>query len=482
MYIEGISMDGLYSSMLMRSMEEKEMQKLTVGDIKAATGGTLLCGSEDAEFYGLTTDSRATGGGKLFIPLVGDKFDAHDFINAAFDMGAGAALTHKDTEPMLGKTIIKVEDTRKALGDIARYYKKKYNVPTVSVTGSVGKTTTKDMLYAVVSRKYKTLKTPGNFNNDIGLPLTVFMLEKEHEAAVLEMGMNHFGEIDYLASIALPDIAVITNIGMSHIENLGSREGIFKAKTEVLKYLDKDKLLVVNGDDDYLSTLKGNAPCRVVYYGITNPENDVYAKDIDDKGVSGISFTAVIEGREYPVKVNNAGVHNVYNALAAICVGMELGISVESAVEGIFNCEYTAMRMAITEEKGMTIINDCYNASPDSIRAALSVLNSSKAKRRVAILGDVLEMGDFAAKAHYELGESVVKNNVDLLVTVGEYAAYIAKGAKDNGMENVVSFDKTLGAQSYCAKAVQEGDAVLIKASRGMHFEDIYNEITNAEE
>ncbi|MDO5397641.1 MAG: UDP-N-acetylmuramoyl-tripeptide--D-alanyl-D-alanine ligase [bacterium] len=458
------------------------MQKLTLNDILEAAHGTLVCGDENAEFYDITTDSRATAGGKLFIPLVGDNFDAHNFINAAFDMGAGAVLTHKDTEPMIGKTIIRVNDTRIALGDIARYYKKKYNVPTVSVTGSVGKTTTKDMLYAVVSQKYKTLKTPGNYNNDIGLPLTVFMLEKEHEAAVLEMGMNHFGEIDYLASIARPDIAVITNIGMSHIENLGSREGIFKAKTEVLKYLDSDKLLVVNGDDDYLSTLKGAEPCRAVYYGINNPENDVYAKDIDDRGIDGISFTAVADGREYPVTVNNAGVHNVYNALAAICVGKELGISVESASEGIFNCEYTAMRMAITEEKGMTIINDCYNASPDSIRAALSVLKSTEAERSVAILGDVLEMGDFAAKAHYELGESVVENNVDLLVTVGVNSAQIAKGAKDKGMENVVSFEKTLEAQRFCAGAVQKGDAVLIKASRGMHFEDIYNEITKAEE
>lgn len=454
------------------------MQILTAKEILQATGGSLICGDLDISFEGITTDSRATSGGKLFIPLVGDKFDAHDFINAAFDMGAGAVLTHKDTEPMIGRTLIKVKDTRIALGDIARFYKQKYNVPTVSVTGSVGKTTTKDMLYAVVSRKYKALKTPGNFNNDIGLPLTVFMLEKEHEAAVLEMGMNHFGEIDYLASIAQPDIAVITNIGMSHIENLGSREGIFKAKTEVLKYLDEKKLLVVNGDDDYLSTLKRNAKCRVVYYGINNPQNDVYAKDIDDKGAEGIAFTAVIDNNEYRVQVNNAGVHNVYNALAAICVGIELNIPIEECIKGIYNCEYTAMRMAITKEKGMTIINDCYNASPDSIRAALNVLSSINAKRRVAVLGDVLEMGDFAVKAHYELGKSVVENSVDILVTAGENAAEIARGAKDLGMKKVFSFAKTLEAKNFCAKTVAEGDAVLIKASRGMHFEDIYKEIT----
>lgn len=452
------------------------MQKLTIEDVLKATNGKIVSGSEETQINGLTTDSRAVSGGKLFVPLVGEKFDAHDFINAAFDLGAAAALCHKDTDGMLGKTIIKVKDTRIALGDIARYYKQKYNVPTVSVTGSVGKTTTKDMLYAVVSQKYNTLKTPGNFNNDIGLPLTVFMLEKEHEAAVLEMGMNHFGEIDYLASIALPDVAVITNIGMSHIENLGSQEGIFKAKTEVLKYLGKDKTLIVNGDDKYLSTLKGNTECKVIYYGITNPENDIYAKDIEDNGINGIAFNAVIDGKEYTVKVQNAGRHNVYNALAAICVGRQLGIDTDDAIKGIYECEYTAMRMSVTQEKGMTIINDCYNASPDSIRAALSVLDGTKAERKIAVLGDVLEMGEFAKDAHYDLGKSVT--NADILITVGENARYIAEGAKDNGMENVISFDKTLEAQKYCADIVREGDAVLIKASRGMHFEDIYKEIT----
>lgn len=452
------------------------MQKLTIEDILQATGGKIVSGSETTYINGVTTDSRAVSGGKLFIPLVGEKFDAHNFINAAFDLGASASLCHKDIDGMLGKTIIKVEDTKIALGDIARYYKCKYNIPTVAVTGSVGKTTTKDMLYAVISRKYKTLKTPGNFNNDIGLPLTVFMLEKEHEAAVLEMGMNHFGEIDYLASIALPDVAVITNIGMSHIENLGSREGIFKAKTEVVKYLGKDKTLIVNGDDKYLSTLKGNVECNVVYYGITNPENDIYAKDIEDKGVAGIDFTAVFNGKEYPVKVRNAGKHNIYNALAAICAGIQLDIDVEEAIKGIYECEYTAMRMSITYEKGMTIINDCYNASPDSIRAALAVLDGTDTQRKIAILGDVLEMGEFAKDAHYDLGKSV--KNADILIAVGENARYIAEGAKDNGMENVICFDKTLEAQKYCADIVRKGDAVLIKASRGMHFEDIYNEIT----
>lgn len=453
------------------------MIKITVEDIIKATGGKLVCGSADTPIYDITTDSRETGGGKLFIPLVGEIYDAHDFIQSAIDNGAASVIVHKEIKPVNGVTVVRVKDTRIAMGDIARYYKKKHNVPTVSVTGSVGKTTTKDLLYAVVSTKYNTLKTPGNWNNDIGLPKTLFMMDECHEAAVLEMGMNHFGEIDYLASIAMPDIAVITNIGMSHIENLGSREGIFKAKTEVLKYLSKEKVLIVNGDDDYLQTLKRTAACRVVYYGITNPENDVYAKEIVDNGIDGLTFTAVVNGKDYRVVVNNAGRHNVYNALAAICVGRELGISAEQAIKGIYECEYTAMRMTITQENGMTVINDCYNASPDSIRAALGVLKASKNKRKVAVLGDVLEMGDFAPKAHYELGKDVLKS-ADILITAGENAKYIAKGAKDNGMEEVHSFNTTDEARVFCKKILQDGDAVLIKASRGMHFEEIYKEIT----
>lgn len=453
------------------------MQKLTVDDILKATGGTLLCGSEKTEFSEITTDSRKAAEGVLFIPLVGDKFDGHEFIPAAFDMGAAVVLTHRDIEPMIGKTIIKVKDTFTALADIARYYKEKYNVPTVAVTGSVGKTTTKDMLHAVLSTKYNTLKTEGNFNNEIGLPLTVFRLEKEHECAVLEMGMSHFGEIEKLASIGKPDAAVITNIGMSHIENLGSQEGIFKAKMEITKLFDEHNLLIVNGDDEFLSQTKGKGKYKVVYYGITNPENDVYAKDIVNMGVNGTTFTAVADGKEYRVEVRTAGEHNVYNALAAVCVGREFGVPMENIIEGIKKFKLTAMRMSVEEVNGMTLINDCYNASPDSIRAALKVLGSIEGKRRIAILGDVLEMGDFAPDAHYALGRNVFEN-AQVLITAGENAEYIAKGAKAEGMENVYSFPKTLEACNFARDFAKNGDAVLIKASRGMHFEEIYNALT----
>ena len=461
----------------MTKSEVSCMQALTIGDILKATGGKLLSGSENTVIRDVTTDSRKTAPGALFVPIIGEKFDGHEFIQAAFDQGVEASLTQKDTELLVGKTIIKVDDTFKALGDIARYYKQKYNVPTVAVTGSVGKTTTKDMLAAALSGKYKTLKTEHSFNNEIGLPLTVFRLEKEHEAIVLEMGMNHFGEIERLASIGRPDMAVITNIGQAHIEYLGSREGIFKAKMEITKLFTDKNTLIVNGDDDFLSKIKGTVPFKVVYYGIKNPENDVYAKDIRAMGLEGIEFTAVTDSGEYNVRVNVPGEHNVYNALAAICVGRAFDVPMDKIIEGIKSFELTEMRMAVEEYEGITIINDCFNASPDSIKAALRVLGSVQGKRRVAVLGDILEMGEYAEKAHYDLGRAVYENGVDMLITAGENMKQTAKGAADSGMKNVISFDKTLEACAYVKKEVRSGDAVLIKASHGMRFEQIYDAI-----
>lgn len=451
------------------------MQRITIRDILEATGGTLFSGGE-TEIRDIVTDSRKAQSGSLFIALEAER-DGHDYIKSAFDNGASAAIAHKAVEPSDTKTIIMVEDTMKALHDIAVYYKKKYAVPTVSVTGSVGKTTTKDMLYAALAVKYNTLKTQDNFNNEIGVPLTVFALEKEHECAVIEMGMNHFGEIERLAQMAQPDVAVITNIGMSHIENLGSQEGIFKAKMEVTKLFTDKNTLIVNGDDKFLSQTKGTGAYKVIYYGINNPENDVYAKDIVNNGLKGIEFTAVAGGREYHVEVTQPGEHNVYNALAAICVGREFGVSIEDAVKGIKNCEYTSGRLEVSEFGGMQIINDCYNASPDSIKAAIGVLGYATMPRKIAVLGDVLEMGDYARDAHYALGKAVSGSGIDMLITAGENAAYIAKGAIDSGMENVQSFDTTADVCENIKSIVREGDAVLIKASHGMHFEAIYKTI-----
>ncbi len=445
------------------------MQRLNVKDVLAATGGTLVCGTEDFVISEIVTDSRKAGTNMLFVPIVGDNNDGHDFIGSAFENGAETVVTHRDIPAMAGKNIIRVRDTRIAFGDIARYYKEKYNLPTVAITGSVGKTTTKDMISAVLAMKYNTLKTQGNFNNDIGLPITIFRLEKKHEAAVLEIGMSHMGEIRYLASIAKPDVAVITNIGMSHIENLGSQENIYYSKLQICDFMDKDKLLVVNGDDKFLA--RHFDRCRVVTCGIENKNCDLVAENIKNLGIDGTKFTVKVDGENHEVYVKIPGVHNVYNALIAIAVGRHYNIPMKDIIDGIREFLLTSMRMEIREFNGVTVINDCYNASPDSMRAALSVLHDMKAKRKVAVLGDVLEMGTFAEKALYEVGLSI--EDMDMLVTVGDNSRFIARGASFAGIKNTKSFKTNKEAIDCLHEYLKPGDAVLVKASRGMRFEQI---------
>lgn len=445
------------------------MQKLNVKDILAATGGTLICGTEDFVISEVVTDSRKAGANMLFVPIVGDNNDGHDFIGSAFENGAETVITHRDIPAQDGKNIIRVRDTRIAFGDIARFYKEKYNLPTVAITGSVGKTTTKDMISAVLAMKYNTLKTQGNFNNDIGLPITVFRLEQKHQAAVLEIGMSQMGEIRYLASIAKPDVAVITNIGMSHIENLGSQENIYYSKLQICDFMDKDKLLVVNGDDKFLC--RHFDRCRVIRCGIENKDCDLVAENIKNLGIDGTKFTVKIDGEEHEIYVKIPGVHNVYNALIAIAVGRHYGVSMQDIKDGIREFLLTSMRMEIKDAKDVTVINDCYNASPDSMRAALSVLRDMKAKRKVAVLGDVLEMGTFAEKALYEVGLSV--EDVDMLITVGDNSRFIARGASFAGIKNTKSFKTNKEAIDCLLEYIKPGDAVLVKASRGMRFEQI---------
>lgn len=441
------------------------MQILSVLDILNATQGSLISDSGEGEIKTITTDSRKAEEGALFIPLVGEKADGHDFIEQAVSAGA-VSLTHKDIA--VSGTVIKVRDTKKALGDIARYYKEKYFLPSVAITGSVGKTTTKDMVSAVLSEKYTTHKTPNNFNNDIGVPLTIFGIEKEHNMAVIEMGMNHFGEIEYLQSIAKPDCAIITNVGMSHIENLGSREGIFKAKMEITMGFTNKNTLFVNGDNEYLNTIS-NTPYRVVRFGM-KPHNDVYAKDITNHGLRGVEFTVVTPDGEFPAMVTQPGVHNIYNALSAIAVGLHFGVTSEACARGLKNCQYTASRLEIAEYNGIEIINDCYNSSPDSVRAALKVMNGTTKTNKIAVLGDILEMGEYAIGAHYELGKDVYDCGVDMLITAGENAKELARGAKDMGMRNVVSFDTTEELVKEIKNLIKPDSCVLVKASHGMEF------------
>ncbi len=450
------------------------MQILNVNDILKATGGKLICGSEDFIISEITTDSRKAGANMMFVPIVGEVNDGHDYISGAFENGADTVITHKDIPEYPGKNIIRVEDTRRAFGDIARYYKAKYNLPTVAITGSVGKTTTKDMISAVMAMKYNTLKTQGNYNNDIGLPITVFRLESKHEAAVLEMGMSQMDEIHYLASIARPDTAVITNIGMSHIENLGSQENICKSKMQICDFFDENGLLIVNGDDKFLSQENG---IRRITYGIENKSCDLVAENIENLGIEGCKFTVLADGENHSITVKIPGVHNVYNALAAIAVGRHYGISMNDIAEGIKEFHLTGMRMEVKHHGNLTLINDCYNSSPDSIRAALKVLADIKANRKLAVLGDVFEMGGFAEKQLYEVGTQIPE--IDSLITVGNNAKFIAKGAELAGIPHIRHFGTVDSAIEFLDEFLSGGDAVLVKASRGMHFERISEAIKN---
>ena len=451
------------------------MQILSVSDIVKATDGVLISGMAESEINSITTDSRKAETGVLFIPLKGEKADGHDYIASALSNGA-SVITQRIGEYSDG-TVVKVKDTRKALGDIARYYKMKYPVRSVAITGSVGKTTTKDLVYSVIAQGYKTHKTPNNFNNDIGVPLTIFGMEEGTEAAVIEMGMNHFGEISYLSDIARPDCAIITNIGMSHIENLGSQEGIFRAKMELTEKFEDNNTLFVNGDDKFLGSV-GNTSYKVIRFGMSD-KNDVYAKNIVNNGLMGTMFTVVHPGGEFRCEVRQPGEHNIYNALAAVCAGLHFGLNETQIAAGLSNCEYTASRLEITEHMGMEIINDCYNSSPDSVRAALKVMKNTLKARKVAILGDILEMGKYAKDEHFELGKSVKELGVDLLVTAGENAKHIAEGAKTAGLGDVVSYETTDELREHVAEIVKNGDCILVKASHGMEFYKISDEIKN---
>lgn len=451
------------------------MQNLNFTEIIKATNGILVSGDMNTIVTSISTDSRKINPGCLFIPLIGERFDGHDFINTAFEAGAVAVLTQKDNIACNGKALIQVEDTSQALRDIAAFYRQKFLVPFVGITGSVGKTSTKDMIASVLKQNYNVLKTEGNLNNEIGVPLTIFNMDNSHEVAVLEMGMSGAGEISRLSAIIKPDVAVITNVGMSHIEKLGSRQNILKAKMEILEGLNKNGLVVLNGDDALLAGMKDLLKFRTVLYGIDEGV-DYQASNINSHGENGIYFDIKIGGREYTVHIPVPGVHNVHNALAAIAVGCELRIPMTEVIKGIEEFSPTKMRMDIVTVNGIKIINDVYNASPQSMEAALGVLkeigcNSTK----TAVLGDMLELGDWAQKAHYDVGKYAASAGIDRVVTIGRNAKHIADGARDGGCsaERIKSFDSNHEALEYLKCVISPGDVILVKGSRGMKMEEL---------
>ncbi len=452
------------------------MKKITVDDILRICKGKLVCGSKEIECKHFERDTRNVKTGDVYIGIKGENFDGNTLYEKAFEQGASVAIVSGiNPNVYKDKTIIIVEDTIKALQQIAEYKRNLYDIPVIAVTGSVGKTSTKDIVASVMSQKYKVLKTQGNLNNHIGLPITILQLE-DHEAIVVEMGMNHFGEIRTLTNIAHPTMCIISNIGTSHIGNLGSRENILKAKLEILEGAKEKAPVIVNNDNDLLNkwAKEEKDNYNIKTYGIKE-KSDLTAKNIrsfEDKSL----FDIDIKGKKYEVTVPVGGNHFVYNALAAICVGIENGIEIEDIITGIKKFELTKKRMEVIKSKltGATIINDTYNASYDSMKAGLEYLNSVSGNRKIAILGDMLELGEYEKKMHEKVGEEVAKNNIDILIIIGNASKNIANMARKlNPKIEIHEYSKNQEALEYAKENFKEGDIVLIKASNAMKLSEI---------
>ena len=451
---------------------------MKVKEILNVTKGKMLCGNEELEVENFSKDTRTIQKGDIYIGIKGEKFDGSNFWNQALDAGATAVLisniqiSKEEKEKYKDKTIIQVEDTLEALYEIAKYKRSLYNIPVIAVTGSVGKTSTKDIIASVVSQKYKTLKTEGNNNNNIGLPLTILKL-KDHEALVVEMGMNHFGEISLLTNIAKPTLAVITNIGTSHIGNLGSRENILKAKLEILEGM-KIPRVIINNDNDLLHKWyeENKEKIEIHTYGINN-SSDIIAEKIE-LGEEKSKFVARTSSEKVNIDVPVGGEHFVYNALCGFMVGKVLGLSSKEIQDGISKFELTKKRMDIrTLKNGATLINDSYNASYESMKASLKYLSNRTDLRKIAVLGDMLELGEFSKKLHEKVGEEVANNNIDILIYRGEFAKDIILKASQNNKTQCILLQNNEEILGKLQEILREGDVVLIKASNGMKFYEI---------
>ena len=451
---------------------------MKVKEILKVTKGKMLFGNEELEVENFSKDTRTIQKGDIYIGIKGEKFDGSNFWNQALDAGATAVIisniqiSKEEKEKYKDKTIIQVEDTFEALYEIAKYKRSLYNIPVIAVTGSVGKTSTKDIIASVVSQKYKALKTEGNNNNNIGLPLTILKL-KDHEALVVEMGMNHFGEISLLTNIAKPTLAVITNIGTSHIGNLGSRENILKAKLEILEGM-KIPRVIINNDNDLLHKWyeENKEKIEIHTYGINN-SSDVIAEKIE-LGEEKSKFVVKTSSEKVNIDVPVGGEHFVYNALCGFMVGKVLGLTAKEIQNGISKFELTKKRMDIRVLKnGATLINDSYNASYESMKASLKYLSSRTDFRKIAVLGDMLELGDFSKELHEKVGEEVANDNIDVLIWRGEFAKNIISKANKNKKTQCILLQNNEEILSKLQEILKEGDGVLIKASNGMKFYEI---------
>lgn len=450
------------------------MQPISIEELVHWSGGRLLCGDPRERVSSVCINSKEVQPGALFVPIVGEKVNAHRFIPSAIQGGAAAVLTQEHDQGC-GAAFIRVDDTVQALQAIAAGYRSRFHLPVVGITGSVGKTSTKEMVAAALSSELCVMKTAGNFNSQIGLPLTMFALENSHQAAIIEMGMSDFGEMSRLSGIARPDRAVMTNIGISHIEQLKTRRNIRAEKLHIIDSFDESGVLYLNADDPMLAELVGKLPVRTVGFGLTEACS-YRAKELQSDG-ERTGFLLEYPGGSREITIPAIGEHNVRNALAAIAVAVDLGLSLDSIQRGLTGYQNAAMRQQIHRLGRYTVIDDSYNASPDSAKSGLSVLAQlPHTGRKIAVLADMLELGERSVPAHYELGKTAADMGVELLVCVGQRASDIARGAAEKGIP-VQTCSTNQEASDYLNKQIRAGDAILVKGSRGMHTDEIVAEL-----
>lgn len=470
-------------------MNNQEMKNLSLKNIALACEGTYIGPAEleDKVICGAVIDSRLVEQDYLFIPIKGERVDGHNFIPQVFEKGAACVLSEVELENPAGP-YIKVASAEVALKKIAAFYRQSLSIKVVGITGSVGKTSTKEMIASVVSQKYSVHKTAGNFNNEIGLPLTIFGIREEHQVAILEMGISDFNEMHRLAEIANPDIGVITNIGLCHLENLGTRDGILQAKTEMFDHMKEGGIAILNGDDDKLITKSNVNGKPAIFYGVGQQgeadvaEKAIYATDMENLGFEGMAVTIHTPQGSFEAHISIPGEHNVHNALAATAVGLELGLSLEEIKKGIEEAKTIAGRTNLIKANGVNVVDDCYNANPVSMAAALDVLSHAKG-RTIAVLGDMGELGEDEVALHYGVGKCVAEKHIHTLFCAGNLAVQYKKGVEDMISQRedaceVYHFATRDEMIKELLSYVKAGDSILIKASHFMDFPKVVEALT----
>lgn len=450
------------------------MATFTLSEILKATNGTVSNKGISESVSGVSTDTRTIQKGELFIPLIGENFDGHNFLDVAVSAGASCVLvseTDKAGTLPASVTVVHVDNTLKALEDLARFHRLRFSIPVIAVTGSNGKTTTKDMTAAIMSSTFRTCATKKNFNNEIGLSQTLLGLTEEDRVCVVEMGMRGFGQIDELCHVACPTIGIVTNVGTSHIGILGSRENIAKAKSELVRNLPDHGVAILNSDDEFVSRMDTFCQGKSIYFGVEHGA-DVKGDSLAFKA-NETDYVCKTEKGSFPVSLRMLGIHNVYDALAATAAGLLVGVPIDAIQKTLNSFVPQSASQKLYEVRGAKVLDDSYNANPLSVEMAFRALAQIPAKRRILVLGDMLELGEFADTLHYDIGQKAAKSGSDILIAMGTLSRMTAKGARDSGMKTVICCDNCEEAAMYLKKYAACGDAVLIKGSHAMHMETI---------